>query len=462
MTSTNDLDLLRKFTRDQSQDAFTAVVQRHLNLVYCAALRQVRSPQLAEEVAQSVFTDLARHAARLRPDTILTAWLYQVTRRTAIDVVRREARRQFREQIAQQMNIMNATDDHWTEIEPFLDEAMHTLDDIDRTAVLLRYFENKSLSEVGHTLGTTDDTARKRINRAIEHLREFFVKHGVTFDASGLVIAISANAVRVATVPLAATIAAAAVSGGTAITSTVTAAVAMTTLQKGLIIAILVASVPTCLLLQHQAQARAHETNQSLQQQADQLSRLKAENERLSNLAAQTGSPNEIVELRRLHSEAELLRGKIKDLGVLREENRRLQHPQEAQTILQMNELVWAKQERTEAWMRAFLAYAGEHQGQLPASFEQAEPFWPKEISKGTGSAADQFEILYHGSLDSLTNRDVIVFREKQSWPHITGKWGRLYGMANGRAQYCSSSDKTAKGNFDRFEREAAALPSGQ
>src|SRR6266571_4750917 len=106
MTSTNDLDLLAEFTRDQSQDAFTALVKRHLNLVYCAALRQVRSPQLAEEAAQSVFTDLARNAARLKHNSILTAWLYQVTRRTAIDVVRSEARRQFREQIALEMNAM--------------------------------------------------------------------------------------------------------------------------------------------------------------------------------------------------------------------------------------------------------------------------------------------------------------------------------------------------------------------
>jgi len=100
MTSKNDLDLLGEFIRDQSQDAFTVLVQRHLNLVYCAGLRQVRSPQLAEEVALSVFTDLARNAARLKPDTILTAWLYEVTRRTAIDVVRAEARRQLREKIA--------------------------------------------------------------------------------------------------------------------------------------------------------------------------------------------------------------------------------------------------------------------------------------------------------------------------------------------------------------------------
>src|SRR5215212_5320862 len=134
--SENDLDLLGAFFREQSQGAFTALVQRHVGLVYCAALRQVRSSQLAEEVAQSVFIDLARNAARLKPDTVLTAWLYEVTRRTAINVVRGEVRRQLREQIGLEMNAMNANADDWTQIEPLLDEAMHSLDDTDRTAVL--------------------------------------------------------------------------------------------------------------------------------------------------------------------------------------------------------------------------------------------------------------------------------------------------------------------------------------
>src|ERR1035441_2065015 len=142
---TSDLDLLGQFTRDHSQDAFTALVNRHVNLVYSAALRQVRSPQLAEEVAQSVFTDLARNAGKLKPDTVLTAWLYQVTRRTAIDVVRRESRRQLREQIAVEMNNMNATANDWTQIGPLLDDAMAALDETDRSAILLRYFENKNL-----------------------------------------------------------------------------------------------------------------------------------------------------------------------------------------------------------------------------------------------------------------------------------------------------------------------------
>ncbi|MGA3285502.1 MAG: sigma-70 family RNA polymerase sigma factor, partial [Verrucomicrobiota bacterium] len=154
---TSDLDLLQQYARQNSQDAFTEIVRRHVDLVYSAALRQVRSPQLAEEVAQSVFTDLARNAGKLSNATggspVLTAWLYAVTRRTAIDVVRRESRRQLREQIAVEMTNMNATAENWTHIEPLLDEAMHELDETDRAAVLLRYFENKSLREVGQSLG---------------------------------------------------------------------------------------------------------------------------------------------------------------------------------------------------------------------------------------------------------------------------------------------------------------------
>ena len=209
--------MLQNYADRNSEEAFAELVRRHLDLVYSAALRQVRSPQLAEEVAQSVFTDLARNAGKLKPDTILTAWLYQVTRRTAVDVVRKESRRQLREQIATEMNAMNATAADWTHVEPFLDEAMHTLDETDRAAVLLRYFENKSLREVGQTLGTSDDAAQKRVSRAVERLREFLSKRGVSVGASGLVVVISANAVQAAPVGLAATISTAAALAGTAV-----------------------------------------------------------------------------------------------------------------------------------------------------------------------------------------------------------------------------------------------------
>ena len=73
-TMMNDLELLHEYTLQNSEEAFAALVHRHLDLVYSAALRQARSPQLAEEVAQSVFTDLSRNAWKLKSGTILTAW----------------------------------------------------------------------------------------------------------------------------------------------------------------------------------------------------------------------------------------------------------------------------------------------------------------------------------------------------------------------------------------------------
>jgi RNA polymerase sigma factor (sigma-70 family) len=205
---TSDLDLLRQFTRENSQEAFGEIVRRHLDLVYSAALRQVRSPQLAEEVTQSVFADLARNARKLKPDTILSAWLYAIARRTAIDTVRKEARRQLREQIAVEMNNMNATADDWAQVAPLLDDAMAALDETDRTAVLLRYFENKSLREVGESLAISDDAAQKRVSRAVESLREFFSKQRLTIAAAGLTALISANAVKAAPVELSVTISA--------------------------------------------------------------------------------------------------------------------------------------------------------------------------------------------------------------------------------------------------------------
>src|SRR5689334_14685692 len=309
---TTDLELLEQYRRSGSEPAFTELVRRHLNLVYSAALRQVRSPQLAEEVAQTVFTDLARAARLLKPDTILTAWLYQVTRRTAIDVVRRESRRQLREQIATEINAMNATAEDWTQVEPLLDEAMEALDATDRTAVLLRYFENQSFREVGVKLGTTDDAAQKRVSRAVERLREFFSKRGVAVGASGLVAIISTNAVQAAPAGLALTISTASTIGATsavaATTVTVTKVIAMTTLQKTVIATALVVAAGAGIYQARQT-SQLRQQNQVLEEKradlALQVDTLQREREDASNrlaLASASAAPkpnsSEVLKLR--------------------------------------------------------------------------------------------------------------------------------------------------------------------
>jgi RNA polymerase sigma factor (sigma-70 family) len=322
----DDLELLARYTRQHAEDAFAEIVRRHLDLVFSAALRQVRSPQLAEEVAQSAFTDLARQANRLAPNTVLGAWLYQVTRRTAVDVVRREARRQAREQAAHDLNTMNAANADWSHIEPLLDEAMQGLEDSDRAAVLLRYFENKSLREVGQALGTTEDAARKRVSRAVERLREFFARRGVTVGATGLVVLISANAVQAAPAGLAVTISLAAALAGTTLATTATATavktVAMTTLQKTLIATVLAAVAGTAIYEAGQV-SRLRDQLQTLRQDpvlsAQQITQFKANNESLSNQLTRANSTpslstERLRELLRLRGEVGMLRQRQREL----------------------------------------------------------------------------------------------------------------------------------------------------
>src|ERR1700748_961597 len=94
-----DNELLQQYARSHSEDAFAELVRRHVNLVYSAALRQVAGDaHLAQDVAQTVFTDLARKAASLSKRETLTGWLYTSTHFAAAKIVRGESRRRDREE----------------------------------------------------------------------------------------------------------------------------------------------------------------------------------------------------------------------------------------------------------------------------------------------------------------------------------------------------------------------------
>ena len=268
-----DHDLLHRYAHDGNEAAFAELVGRHLDMVYSVARRIVRAPELAEEVAQSTFVDLARRARGFDPATPLVPWLHVVARRSAVDVVRRETRRRAREQHAAQLAAMNPSPESWNEIEPLLDEAVESLDQADRHAILLRYFENKSLREVGAALGFSDDAAQKRMSRAVEQLRGFLVRRGVAVTAAGLATDLSAHALSTAPVGLGATIAGSAAAAGTAGTlllTEVAKTVAMKTLQKSLI-GLAVALVVGTALVEVTLAARQREEARALQQQTDTL-----------------------------------------------------------------------------------------------------------------------------------------------------------------------------------------------
>jgi RNA polymerase sigma factor (sigma-70 family) len=328
----NDADLLGQFTRDSAspagQDAFAELVNRHLPLVYSAALRQVRSPQLAEEVSQSVFTQLAHHSTALKPKTVLAAWLHRVTYHAAIDVVRREARRQARERIACEMStLMNDEAADWTQIGPHLDEAVQSLDETDRAAIVLRYFENKSLREVGETLGASEDAAQKRVSRALDRLRDYFVKNNIAVPAGGLAVVISANAIHAAPVGLSSTIATASLAVPISASATITTAkiIAMTTIQKIAISAVIVGAAVAIAYQQREVSKLRQQNETYAQQQARQdalsaqVQQLQQERDQTSNALASAKEEN--ATLRKHPTEVLKLRGEV---GALRDEKAQL------------------------------------------------------------------------------------------------------------------------------------------
>src|SRR5262249_8210854 len=151
MQAMDDLVLLREYQRNHSETAFETLVSRHLRLVYSAALRQTRDPYLAEEVTQAVFIILATKAGKISDKTILSGWLFKTTRFVAMAQRRRAAKRRHIEQeFHMQAEVLsNNSDPLWEQISPLLDEALMALGEQDRQAVLLRFFETKSLAEVG-------------------------------------------------------------------------------------------------------------------------------------------------------------------------------------------------------------------------------------------------------------------------------------------------------------------------
>ena len=218
----NDMDLVRQYARRKSEEAFATLVSRHVNLVYSVALRHVRDPHSAEEVTQTVFVILARKAGSLGSGTIVSGWLCRTARYASARALTMQRRRQNREQEAYVQSQSTETESEaWRQIEPLLDAAMAQLGGKDHDAVVLRFLEGRNFKEVSAALGTSEAGAKMRVNRALERLRKFFTKRGISLSTAIIVAAVSANSVQAAPIGLAASITAA-VKGATVAASTLT------------------------------------------------------------------------------------------------------------------------------------------------------------------------------------------------------------------------------------------------
>ena len=388
MQPRSDAQLLREYAQNGTESAFAELVNRHTNLVYSCAMRQVGSPDIAAELAQNVFLGLARGARTLSPKldqcASLAGWLCRTTRNLSLNFRRDEFRRQSRER--QAMDILNPASEttvDWECLRPILDEAMSTLSEPDYDALVMRFFQKQDLRTVGLALGVSDDTAQKRVSRALDKLRELLQVRGITTSAGALSIILAANAVQAAPAGLALAISSAILTGTAVTTATIATHALMNwiTLKTAatLTVAALAAGGGTYLWQQHEANNLRNE-NTDLAAQRDSLTK---ERDDAVTAAAKNGQadglPADKEELLRLRGEVGALRRQTNELNRLRQQNAELQsalaaamrtnqEPEDPDKQIALAKMSDAKQ--IGLWM---LFYANDHQDQYPHELQPVD-----------------------------------------------------------------------------------------
>jgi RNA polymerase sigma factor (sigma-70 family) len=456
---TPDSELLWRFAKTNSEDAFAELVKRHVNLVYSAALRQVGGDaHLAQDVAQTVFTDLARKACSLSRRESLTGWLYTSAHFAAAKIARTENRRHDREEKFMREPIHEtAPEANWDKLRPTLDEMMHELKKTDREAILLRYFENRQFAEVGAKLGLNENAARMRVERALEKLRAIFAKRGIT-TATALASVISANAVQIAPVGLVTTLTTASITTAGIGTFPLLKIMTATKIKLG-ISALVVAGAATALVVQHQAQTELRDQSESLRQQ---IAQLQTNNESLSNrlAAAADAKPSSAQSLPDGQSNELLkLRGEV---GVL--QRQASEASQEAQVAEQKLATALSAKAQFASHQSAIInaakqvglamrVFSGDHENQFPTNFLQLTNELGNSFSI-RGIELFSFEFVNAGAV-SLDHPNMVELRERLARQAPDGTWQRIYGFADGSVQTATSYD----GNFDAWEKANTYSP---
>ncbi len=389
----DDATLLRAYAGAGSEDAFAELAHRHLDLVYSTALRAVNGDKhLAQDICQSVFIDLARKAGRLANRPVLTGWLYTSTCFAAAKAVRSERRRQARELKADSMKEQIAStseEGYWEQIRPVLDSVMLELRDTDREALLLRFFERRSLAEVGSKLGLNENAARMRVERALNRLREQLARRGVSSTAAALALALTHQTMTAAPLGLAASItagtwAASAAAGGSG--GSILNLIFMSKAKALLIGAVVTATAATSIVVQHQANTRLKEQIETLREQLAAVP---------SQQPVSAADPAEV----------ERLRHQVQDLARLRGEIAGLRQRLAATASNQTNSIDRAKAMKAaneEAEAKALLAKSPEIP-MVPAY---------QWTNAGFGTAASALQTLNW----AIANRDTNVFASSLIW----------------------------------------------
>ena len=182
----------------------------------------------------------------------------------------------------QESSLIPNQETDWDRIRPQLDTVLDELDERDRDAVLLRFFQNRPFAQIGETLRISGDAARMRVDRALEKLRALLARRGITSTTAALTLALENQTAAAVPVGLAATVnnallASGAMGGaGSATVSSTFHSMSATTLTAGITSLVSILAVGTAI----------YQSNHARRAEASLVIASKASAERLNDLQA--------------------------------------------------------------------------------------------------------------------------------------------------------------------------------
>ena len=469
-----DWKALQHYVEDQSEEAFRCLVDRYFNLVWATAFRLTGNHARATDIAQEVFTDLAKRANRIGPKVVLQGWLYRATCFAAKNSNRKEMRRckHEREALAWHDSEDQGLNQDEKQLISNLDDALNELSEKDRNVLLLRFFGRKRVQEIADETGVSRAAAQKQISRALDRLRRWYRQGGLSPSHSSLIAGLTLLGSQTAPLGLAAQVTGQtiAVASSSWWLSTANVAAEFMTIKKPILVSSLaLAGISTPLIVQElkirdlsaelakesqrmEALERIPEAHQEWQRAQDEIT----EFEKLSRAAQDRDTlKSELDELKRQGAEE-----KAKKLALINQLSSRLDEQQadldEIEARHEFQQLSLTTMSVGKDLALPFLMYASNHDQHLPASFEDLAPQLQKNLEEeddGTlnfmGIPLDTWDIVSHeGRLNDYNYGSLVVFRERET-RFFDGKHHRVYAFGDGHSELVSREQLS---DFDEFE----------
>lgn len=186
---------LAEFASSGNESAFRLVVEEFGGLVFSSALRRTDDHELAEEVAQNVFTVMARKAREVARYQSIAGWVFTATRLEAAKALR--GRRRHRRKLkalatdSERIDMNNEEQEGWREALPCLEQGLDHLASRDREVLLARYFEGMTFKEIAARFGQSEAACKMRLRRTLDKLHHWMTRQGVSLSVGTITTGLS-------------------------------------------------------------------------------------------------------------------------------------------------------------------------------------------------------------------------------------------------------------------------------